>query len=429
MQKLLDDLYAVKGRSITGPALRTSLSYFAEAIGVPLDDFITEIPSGTKAFDWTVPKEWKFRRVSLYKGVGKCEKIFDTNHGDTDLHCIGYSRPFDGELTAKEVREMAVPGPIDLPDAVPYVTSYYKKRTGITLSRNQYNRITHGRYRLRIDTDTYDGSLTYGEVVILGQEREEIFLSSYMCHPQMVNNELSGPVVLAEIIKWWKSEPRRYTLRALVVPETIGMLAYLQNLGSGLELRVHDTTAAYVLSCMGGIGLFDVFSGPWENYAVRIACAILGNRKPIAWKHRLSNERQLGAPGIDFPVAAIMRTIPRGGRFPEYHTSADNLDLVTVEQLDQSFITMKRILESIERDRYCYSETLGEPFLTGRKLHTGTLSKVGSSDGVRDLLDVWGYCDGRSSLEIAEELSRPLASVQILLETLRESGIVKLKEN
>lgn len=212
-------------RSITGNGVRETLSILNSVIGGEM--VVREVPSGTQVFDWSVPKEWNIRDAWIKDSKGN--KILDFK--DNNLHVVGYSLPVNKKVNLEELKTIIYTQP-EQPDAIPYVTSYYKERYGFCMTQNQKNNLKEDNYHIFIDSELKDGSLTYGEIIIPGDSNKEVFLSTYVCHPSMANNELSGPAVAIYLAKWLKSLPiRRYTYRIIFIPETIGSITYLsQNL-------------------------------------------------------------------------------------------------------------------------------------------------------------------------------------------------------
>ena len=215
-------------RSITGPGTRETLKIISEEIG---GLSIKSIKSGTRVFDWTVPDEWEIRSAYITDSTGR--KIVDFNNNN--LHVVGYSESIDKEMSLEDLEKNLFSIP-EQPTAIPYVTSYYSRRWGFCLTHEQRKELKPGMYKVYIDSTLRDGEMNYGEVLIPGQSEKEIFISTYVCHPSMANNELSGPVVTAAIIKWLKTVANRYySYRVVFIPETIGSIAYLsENLESPL---------------------------------------------------------------------------------------------------------------------------------------------------------------------------------------------------
>jgi len=228
-------------RSITGEGVRKTL----ELIKQHLPDLeIKSIPSGTQVFDWIVPKEWHATEAYIVTPSGK--KICDFK--DNNLHLLGYSTSFDGRISLEELKEHLYTLP-EQPEAIPYITSYYKERWGFCLSQDEYDQLEGGEYRVKIEAKDFDGVLNYAELILPGESQEEVFLSTYICHPSMANNELSGPTVVTYLTKWLsKLSNRYYTYRIVFIPETIGSITYLSL--NYKEMR-EKTIAGFNVSCVG----------------------------------------------------------------------------------------------------------------------------------------------------------------------------------
>ncbi|MDR0648005.1 MAG: DUF4910 domain-containing protein, partial [Synergistaceae bacterium] len=234
-------------RSITGDGVRETLGILKSLYG---DMKIHEVPTGTKAFDWTVPREWVIRDAYIECPDGSRIAEFRKNN----LHLMGYSVPVDKIMPLEELQKhlYSLPGQ---PDFIPYATSYYEERFGFCVTHKERRALQDGAYRVFVDSELKDGSLSYGEVIIAGAEREEIFFSTYVCHPSMANNELSGPCVAIHLAKWLAESPRRHTYRIVFVPETIGSIVYLSE---NLDCMKKNIIAGFNLSCLGDPGHFSV---------------------------------------------------------------------------------------------------------------------------------------------------------------------------
>jgi len=237
---MVKDLFPIC-RSLTGEGVRETLNYIKRELPKPS---IHEVPSGTKAFDWEVPNEWNIRSAFVENEEG--EKVIDFS--DHNLHVVGYSTPIDIWLNLSELQEHLYSLP-EQPDAIPYITSYYSRGWGFCLPHNKRLRLKEGRYRAFIDSDLKPGFLNYGELIIEGSSKDEILLSTYICHPSMANNELSGPAVTIALAKWLTGLKKlKYTYRILFIPETIGSIVYISK---HLEHLKFHTIAGYNISCVG----------------------------------------------------------------------------------------------------------------------------------------------------------------------------------
>ena len=402
-------------RSITGDGVRETLRIVGEHI--PLE--IHEVPTGTRAFDWTVPPEWNIRDAYILDEHG--DRIVDLR--EHNLHVVGYSVPVDATLSLAELQPHLHSLP-DQPDAIPYVTSYYERQWGFCLSHAQRQRLRDGLYRVVIDSDLKDGALTYGEVIIRGATASEVFLSTYVCHPSMANNELSGPVVTTWLAKWIASQPRRFTYRLVFIPETIGSLVYLSR---HLDTLKANVVAGFNVTCVGDDRSYSYVPSRYgATLADRVALHTLRARHPefvrFSFLDRGSDERQYCSPGIDLPVVSVMRTKYR--EYPEYHTSLDDLTVVTPAGLDGAYTVLRECLEVLEANRTYRSTSLGEPHLGGRGLYP-TLGTTSTHGAVSTTMDLIAYADGANDLVgIGDIIGVPVLELQRLAEQLVEHGLL-----
>lgn len=403
-------------RSITGDGVRQTLDIVKEFI--PL--VVHEVPSGTPAFGWTVPNEWNITSAWIRDSKGKSIVDFTNNN----LHVVGYSTPIDTHLSLAELQEHLYSIP-EQPDAIPYVTSYYKERWGFCMTHHTREALADDTYHVFIDSTLAPGSLTYGELILPGRSEKEIFLSTYVCHPSMANNELSGPVVTTELVGWLMSAPRRYTYRIVFIPETIGSLTYLSK---NLDAMKKNIIAGYNITCVGDDRAYSyVPSRSGTTRADRAALYVLQARHPdfvhYSYLDRGSDERQYCSPGIDLPVASVMRS--KYGKYPEYHTSLDNLQLVTPSGLQGSFDVLKECIEWIEHSRVYRAVHFGEPQLGKHGLYP-TLSRRGSADEeVGLLLNILAYADGEHDLvTLSEMFGVSLAKITSAVDSLVKAGLL-----
>lgn len=419
MLDLLTELFPLN-RSLTGEGVRETLRIIQREI--PALN-ILEVPSGTKAFDWTVPDEWNCTEAYLVTPQG--ERI--CHYSENNLHLVGYSEPTDRELTLAELQPYLHSLP-DQPDAIPYVTSYYKRSWGFCLPHSMREKLSEGTYKAVIRSKLAPGNLTYGELLLPSttEETQEILLSTYVCHPSMANNELSGPVVATYLAQWLESLPhRRHAFRILFLPETIGALVYLsQNIEEMKEL----TVAGFILTCLGDEGGFScVPSRDGTSLADRAALHTLRHQAPGYRKYtfldRGSDERQYCAPGIDLPVATICRS--KYHEYPEYHTSLDNLELVTQKGLEGSLKILQQAIQCLEQNLIYQVTTLGEPQLGKHGLYPSHSTKETASM-VANLTHLLAYADGNHDLlSIAELTECPISQLAELAESLAKAGLLK----
>lgn len=414
-------------RSLTGAGVRATHDILGEI--VPLDRL--EIPSGTSVFDWTVPQEWVVREAYVRASGGR--RILDV--AENNLRLVNYSVPFRGTLTRGEL-DRHLHSRADLPDAIPYVTSYYEPRWGFCLSENERRGLPEGRYDVVVDTDLVDGALTLSEAVLAGDSRDEVLISSYTCHPSLANNELSGPLAAAFLYRRLAAWPRRrFTYRFVFAPETIGTIAYLSLRGAHLRERL---VAGYVVTCVGLDTHFTYKrSRRGDSRADRAAIAAL-ERSGKDFRVRDfaptgSDERQYGSPGFDLPVGSLMHGAY--GEYPEYHTSLDNKALISFRALQESIDIYEAVCRALENDDQPAmaaggepadrtldpNETFenlfpfGEPQLGRRGLYP-TLGSVDQSTRVAAMMWVLNLSDGRHDLPAIAKRSG------IAIERLREAA-------
>ena len=417
MYKMVSDLYHIC-RSITGPGVRETLSYIQKIIPKLS---IQSVPSGTQAFDWTVPNEWTIRDAFIADESGK--RIVDFQKHN--LHVVGYSEPVDKWLTLEELKQHLHSLP-DQPDAIPYVTSYYSRNWGFCLTHEQLQSLVPGRYHVVIDAELKPGVLNYGELILPGELDQEILLSTYICHPSMANNELSGPVVTTALSQWLKTlTDRKYTYRIVFIPETIGSIVYLSQ---NIEYLKEQVIAGFNITCVGDDRCFSYLpSRNGNTLSDLVALHVLKHTDPdfirYTWLDRGSDERQYCAPGVDLPIASIMRS--KYGEYPEYHTSLDNLELVTPTGLQGGYDALRKAIEIIEKNDHLKSTVLGEPQLGKRGLYP-TLSTKESGKQVRTMMNMLSYCDGKNSLlDIAELIDEPFWEVVPLADRLIEQDLLQ----
>lgn len=401
-------------RSLSGNGNRETLRILQEGLK---DLKIMEVQSGECAFDWEIPKEWNVKDAYILTPNG--EKICDFK--ENNLHLVGYSIPSECELSFEELRPHLYTLEAQ-PDAIPYITSYYKERFGFCLSFKQFLKIqeqfkeSHQKFKVKIDSTLTEGSLSYGELFIKGKSEKEIVLSTYICHPQMVNNELSGIVLCYALAEILRRRENPYSFRILFLPETIGSIYYLSR---HLQELKNTCIAGFVLTCIGDDRNYSVLhSRAGNNLADRAARHILTHYyqgfKEYSYLERGSDERQYCAPNVDLPFCTLMRT--KFGSYPEYHTSLDNFNLVSQQSFADSLQYVWRILRTLEINGVYQNAILCEPQLGKRGLYP-TLSTKDSINQIKDMRNLLMYCDGKKDLlEIAEICGINLLEMQEWIE-------------
>ena len=409
-------------RSITGPGVRETLKYIQNILP---ELKIHSVPSGTQAFDWTVPNEWTINDAFI--ADESSQRIVDFQKHN--LHVLGYSESVDKWLTLDEL-EPHLYSLSDQPNAIPYITSYYERRWGFCLTHNQRKTLKPGSYHAVVDSDLKPGVLNYGELILPGENEQEIFLSTYICHPSMANNELSGPLVTMALVQWLSTlAKRRYTYRIVFIPETIGSIVYLSKHLDHLKKHV---IAGFNISCIGDDRVYSYLPSRDGNTlsdmaALHVLKHINPEFKRYTWLDRGSDERQYCAPGVDLPIASIMRS--KYGEYPEYHTSLDDLNLVTPSGLEGGFKALKKTLDVIEKNDFPKSTVLGEPQLGKRGLYP-TLSTKTVKEEFLLLKQFMSFCDGQKCIiEIAELLDEPFWRLWPIVEKLVDNGLLSVKIN
>lgn len=410
-------MYALAGRlfpicrSITGEGFRKSLNILCEEVP---DIKVYEVPSGTPVFDWVVPKEWNIRGGGIYRCNG--EKVIDFE--DSNLHIIGYSTPIHDIVSREKLLEHIHTQP-DQPDLIPYITSYYKERWGFCMSENQKKTLKDEKYRVEIDSSFKDGSLTYGDLLIPGESEKEILITTYLCHPSMANNELSGPAVIVELMKYVQQlANRRYSYRFVINPETIGSITYLSR---NLETLQKNVVAGFVLSCVGDDRTYSyIESKHGFTLADRVLQNVLRfhypNYKHYSFLKRGSDERQYNSAGVDLPVCGFCRS--KYEEYPEYHTSADNMELISPEGLLGAYEVMEKVINTLENNYHFRMNCVCEPQLGKRGLYP-TISQKGTYGAVKTLTNFIAYADGRSDLiDISNIINVPTTELITIKEKL-----------
>jgi aminopeptidase-like protein len=415
MHRLISQLYPIC-RSITGDGVRSSLRLLQDHL--PLE--INEVPSGTKVFDWTVPKEWNIRDAYIKNSKG--QRIVDFN--ESNLHVVGYSVPVKKKVPLQELKEHLFTLP-DCPDWIPYRTSYYKESWGFCLSHRQWSDLRDEEYEVCIDSSLKDGHLTYGELYLKGNTNDEVLISCHICHPSLCNDNLSGVAVAVSLAKALSASSRRYSYRFLFIPGTIGSITWL----SLNESKLTQIKHGFVLTGVGDPGK-SVYKKSRRGDADvdRAFYHVLkhagGDYEVIDFFPYGYDERQYCSPAFNLPVGCLMRT-PHG-RYPEYHTSADNLEFVQPSYLADSFTKALAALHIVENNRtYKNLNPKCEPQLGRRGLYEMIGGQQGAKSHEMALLWVLNLADGSHTLlDIAERSELGFTLVKDTAHLLVEHGLL-----
>jgi aminopeptidase-like protein len=416
MYSMVAELFPIC-RSITGNGLRQTLR--AIQAQIPLDLF--EVPTGTQVFDWTVPKEWNIRDAYVKNSAG--ERVIDFQK--SNLHVVNYSVPIRQSLPLAELKEHLFTLP-NQPDWIPYRTSYYKETWGFCLTQRQLDSLPDGQYEAVIDSTLQDGSLTYGECFLPGESQEEIILSCHCCHPSLANDNLSGIALATHLARHLQNSSRRYSYRFLFIPGTIGAITWLaRNTGKTSRIR-----HGLVLTGVGDSGNLAYKKTRQGSAEIDRAAALVLRHSGQA--HQILDfspygydERQFCSPGINLAVGRISRT-PHG-TFPEYHTSADNLNFVHAAKLGESFTACLEILSLLENNKtYLNLSPNGEPQLGKRGLYRMIGGPADAGLAEMAMLWVLNLSDGQHSLlDIAERSGLPFPAVRRASDLLGDQGLLR----
>ena len=394
MYALASELFPIC-RSISGNGVRETLHALRQRI--PLD--LCEIPSGTRVLDWTIPDEWNITDAYIATAAG--QRVVDFRA--SNLHVVSYSEPMQANMTLAELSPHLHTHP-GSQEWVPYRTSYYSRNWGFCLSQTQLAGLGDGPFDVVVDSTLEPGSLTYGELYVPGEQKQEVLLTTHICHPSLANDNLSGIVLLTELAATLAAAPHRLSYRFLFIPGTIGSIAWL----AGNESIVPRIIAGLVVACVGDSGPISykrsrrgdtVVDKAGMHVASHVADGRVLEFIPWGW-----DERQFNSPGFDLPVGCLTRSLE--GEFPEYHSSADDLELIRPEHLEEALSAALTIVDILERDRaYLNLAPKGEPQLGSRGLYRGL---GGADPGTRQLALLWvlNQSDGTHSLLDIAERSR-----------------------
>jgi len=416
MFHLMSELYPIC-RSITGNGVRETLGIIQKHI--PLT--VHEVPTGTRVFDWTVPKEWNIK--DAYVKNAKGEKIIDFKK--TNLHVLNYSVPVRKRVSLSELKEHLFTLP-DYPDWIPYRTSYYEENWGFCISHNQLMNLQEDEYEVLIESSLDNGYLTYGECCIGGRRPEEVLVSCHICHPSLCNDNLSGVVLAVFLASHLSTMSLNYSYRILFVPGTIGSITWLCLNESKVQRIKHGLVAA----CLGDPGKFTYKKSRQGDAEIDRAVAHVLKTSgddyeildfiPFGY-----DERQYCSPGFNLPVGCFMRT-PHG-RYPEYHTSADNLEFVRPECLEESLLEYLSVISVLENNRrYVNQNPKCEPQLGKRGLYQMVGGQKEKKERELAMLWILNLSDGSNTLlDITDRSGLEFAVIKEAADTLVENYLLK----
>ena len=417
MYALVEELYPLC-RSITGHGVRRTLDVLRKHI--PLQ--VHEVPSGTPVFDWTVPREWNIQ--DGYVKAPNGERVIDFRR--SNLHVVGYSLPVRARMSLAELRPHLFTRP-DFPEAIPYRTSYYQETWGFCLPQRELDALPDGEYEVVIDASLEPGSLTYGEYQLPGASAEEVLISCHVCHPSLCNDNLSGIAVATMLAKWLSATtPHRYSYRVLFIPGTIGSITWLAR----NETQVGHIRHGLVLASVGDAGGFTYKRSRRGNAEIDVVVEHVLRHAGTPYKIEDFSpygydERQFCSPGFDLPVGCFMRT-PHA-EFREYHTSADNLDLVRPSALAGSLRACAEVVGVLEGNARCLNlNPKCEPQLGKRGLYRALGGQLDRASRELAMLWVLNMSDGtRTLLQIAERAGLPFAQIRAVADALGEHGLLR----
>ena len=408
------------GRSLTGEGVRETLRMIQEQVP---ELEIHEVPSGSQAFDWTVPKEWEITEGYIEDEDGG--RVVD--YHENNLSVMGYSVPVDRYVSREELFEY-VKVEENQPDVIPYVTSYYSPRFAFCMSKNKRDSLKPGTYHMVIRSRHFDGVLNYGEIYLPGESEKEVLLSTYICHPSMANNEVSGPVLTTWLAKWLKRKKRKLSYRIVFVPETIGSICYISR---NLDVMKRNVIAGFVLTCVGDDRAYSYLETRKGNTLTdRVMKNVLGFAHPeyktYSFLERGSDERQYNAPGVDLPVCDFCRS--KYVEYPEYHTSADNMDLISPKGFAGAYDVMIQVLKALEYNGFYRVTCLCEPQLGKRGLYPSE-SRKGIYEEVKKLTNLIAYADGTEDLiAISTRIGVPVEELIPSIDKLLAAGLFELMQ-
>lgn len=409
-------------RSITGEGIKKTLKIIQSNFSSLK---IHKIKCGSKVFDWKIPPEWNIKDAYIEDKFKK--KIIDfKNH---NLHIVGYSVPTK-KLVNKKTLLKKIHSLKNLPNAIPYITSYYKKYWGFCTSHNQKIDINKkyknkDKFKIFIESEiNHHGNLNYGEILLKGNSQDEILISTYICHPSMANNELSGPIVAMSLIDYLKKKNLKKTIRFIFIPETIGSITYLSKNLKNLKKNV---IAGYNLTCIGDNRNHGCMLTKYENtlsdkYLLKAYKILNIKPKIYPFTENGSDERQYNSYGIDLPIASIFRS--KYGTYKEYHNSLDDFKLVTLKGINGGFQVAKKAIELILKTTVPKTLVLCEPQMGKRGLYP-SLSKSTNKKYTKNIMNFLQYSDGKNDLEnISKKINCNLNETKNIYKILKKKKLV-----
>ena len=419
--KWANDLFPIC-RSITGEGTRFSLDYIKNILP---ELKIFQIKSGTKVFDWKIPDEWLIKNAYIMNSKGK--KLIDFKKNN--LHVLGYSTPISKTINYRKLEKHLYSLP-KFPSAIPYVTSYYERRWGFCLSHRQKLRLKKEKKSLRIliDSKLFKGYMNYGELIIKGKSKKEIFISTYICHPSLANNEISGPIVTTALAEWLNNlKNNYYTYRIVFIPETIGSIAYISK---NLKKLKKEVKAAFNITCVGDNKSYSYLESKFKNTLSDRSALKAYETLKIKYKKysflndRGSDERQYSSPGVDLPFCSMMRT--KYGEYREYHTSKDNLSFISSKGLLGGYEAIKTAIEILELNKKYIASNKCEPQFSKRNLKSSLGGSALSKD-YKILSNILSYADGKNDvIELSNILKENIFLINKSIKTLLKFKLLKV---
>ena len=415
---LIKELYPIC-RSITGNGVRETLNIIK--LIIPIN--IKSVSSGEQIYDWKIPKEWNINNAYIIDSDGN--KLIDFKKNN--LHVVNYSQPVDKIIEFSELKKH-IHTIEEFPEFIPYLTTYYKDYWGFCMKYNQFKNMKDGKYKVKIDSKLEDGELVYADLIIKGKTTKEILLSTYICHPSLCNDNLSGISILTYLTKWLLTKENYYTYRIVFVPETIGSITYINK---NVDILKKNVIGGYVLTCLGDSGNFTYLMTQDENNLVdRITLNIL---KYVTKEYKLrkmydsgSDERQYNFPNVNLKIGSLMRT--KYTEFEEYHTSADNLSFINSKSLNESYDMYIKCIEAIENNIIYTPLTICEPKLDKYGLYSLLGGERKRSEDSKLIRVILYYLDGEKNLlQIAEKLEKPIYDLYNTINLLKDKYIIEKK--